>query len=66
MPIYKHTNLNIFIHYHLMYLINSGETYITLEAYEADLPDEISFPKDVIVEAIHKLLDGWWIIRYVR
>ena len=41
----------------------AGQPYITLEAYEADLDDEISFPKDVIVEAIHKHLDGWWIIR---
>ncbi|XP_078599964.1 uncharacterized protein LOC144875075 isoform X8 [Branchiostoma floridae x Branchiostoma japonicum] len=41
-----------------------GEEFLTTEQYEAQIDDEISFDKGVIVHVIHKLLDGWWIVRY--
>ena len=40
----------------------TGENYITLKAYDAELDDEISFPENVIVTVIHKHLDGWWVV----
>eukprot|EP00058_Branchiostoma_floridae_P022392 XP_002607882.1 hypothetical protein BRAFLDRAFT_213611 [Branchiostoma floridae] len=39
------------------------EEFLTTEQYEAQIDDEISFDKGVIVHVIHKLLDGWWIVR---
>ncbi|XP_078599958.1 uncharacterized protein LOC144875075 isoform X2 [Branchiostoma floridae x Branchiostoma japonicum] len=41
-----------------------GEEFLTTEQYEAQIDDEISFDNGVIVHVIHKLLDGWWIVRY--
>ncbi|XP_059979137.1 neutrophil cytosol factor 1 isoform X3 [Lagenorhynchus albirostris] len=41
----------------------SGEPYITIEAYTALLEDEISLEQGETIEVIHKLLDGWWVIR---
>ncbi|XP_059979135.1 neutrophil cytosol factor 1 isoform X1 [Lagenorhynchus albirostris] len=40
-----------------------GEPYITIEAYTALLEDEISLEQGETIEVIHKLLDGWWVIR---
>ncbi|XP_059979138.1 neutrophil cytosol factor 1 isoform X4 [Lagenorhynchus albirostris] len=41
----------------------AGEPYITIEAYTALLEDEISLEQGETIEVIHKLLDGWWVIR---
>ncbi|CAH1232741.1 NCF1 [Branchiostoma lanceolatum] len=41
-----------------------GEEFLTTKQYEAQIDDEIGFDKGVIVHVIHKLLDGWWIVRY--
>ncbi|XP_078682288.1 uncharacterized protein LOC144916785 isoform X2 [Branchiostoma floridae x Branchiostoma belcheri] len=41
-----------------------GEEFLTTEKYEPQIDDEIGFDKGVIVHVIHKLLDGWWIVRY--
>ena len=40
-----------------------GEPYITIKAYTAVLEDEISLEEGEAIEVIHKLLDGWWVIR---
>lgn len=40
-----------------------GEPYVTINAYTAALEDEISLQEGETIEVIHKLLDGWWVIR---
>ncbi|XP_060719743.1 neutrophil cytosol factor 1 isoform X2 [Tachysurus vachellii] len=41
----------------------AGELYKTTKAYKAAEEDEISLEVGEIVEVIHKLLDGWWVVR---
>ncbi|XP_036265193.1 neutrophil cytosol factor 1 isoform X2 [Pipistrellus kuhlii] len=40
-----------------------GEPYVTIKAYTAALEDEISLQEGETIEVIHKLLDGWWVVR---
>ncbi|XP_029030091.1 neutrophil cytosol factor 1 isoform X2 [Betta splendens] len=40
-----------------------GEMYITISAYKAEQGDEITLDIDETTEVIHKLLDGWWVVR---
>ncbi|XP_041807529.1 neutrophil cytosol factor 1 [Chelmon rostratus] len=40
-----------------------GELHVTIKAYKAEQEDEISLELGETVEVIHKLLDGWWVIR---
>ncbi|XP_041865026.1 neutrophil cytosol factor 1 [Melanotaenia boesemani] len=40
-----------------------GELHITTNAYKAEQEDEISLDIGETVEVIHKLLDGWWVVR---
>lgn len=40
-----------------------GEPYVAIKAYTALLEDEVSLQEGETVEVIHKLLDGWWVIR---
>ena len=40
-----------------------GELYITATAYSAEQEDELSLEVGEEVEVIHKLLDGWWVVR---
>lgn len=40
-----------------------GEPYVTIKAYSAELEDEMSLQEGETIEVIHKLLDGWWVIR---
>lgn len=42
----------------------TGEVHITIKAYKADQEDEISLELGETIEVIHKLLDGWWVVRY--
>ncbi|XP_062947856.1 neutrophil cytosol factor 1 [Cynocephalus volans] len=41
----------------------AGEPYVTIKAYAAVEEDEVSLPEGETIEVIHKLLDGWWVIR---
>ncbi|XP_028839306.1 neutrophil cytosol factor 1 isoform X2 [Denticeps clupeoides] len=41
----------------------AGELYISTKAYSAVEEDELSLESGEIIEVIHKLLDGWWVIR---
>ncbi|XP_012584760.1 PREDICTED: neutrophil cytosol factor 1 isoform X2 [Condylura cristata] len=41
----------------------AGESYVTIKAYLAVMEDEISLQEGETIEVIHKLLDGWWVIR---
>ncbi|XP_006889727.1 PREDICTED: neutrophil cytosol factor 1 [Elephantulus edwardii] len=41
----------------------AGEPYITIKAYTAVEEDEVSLGEGETIEVIHKLLDGWWVIR---
>ncbi|MCJ8748731.1 hypothetical protein PDJAM_G00168370 [Pangasius djambal] len=41
----------------------AGELYKTTKAYEAVEDDEISLEVGETIEVIHKLLDGWWVVR---
>ncbi|MBV96550.1 Neutrophil cytosol factor 1, partial [Eschrichtius robustus] len=41
----------------------AGEPYVTIKAYTALLEDEMSLEQGETIEVIHKLLDGWWVIR---
>ncbi|KAI5764094.1 NCF1 [Gulo gulo luscus] len=40
-----------------------GEPYVTIKAYTAEMEDEVSLQEGEAIEVIHKLLDGWWVIR---
>ncbi|XP_061595107.1 neutrophil cytosol factor 1 [Cololabis saira] len=40
-----------------------GELHVTIHAYKAEQEDEISLDLGESVEVIHKLLDGWWVVR---
>lgn len=41
----------------------TGELYVTIDAYTAEQEDEISLELGETIEVIHKLLDGWWVVR---
>lgn len=41
----------------------TGELYITTKAYKAVEKDELTLESGEIIEVIHKLLDGWWVVR---
>ncbi|XP_014652029.1 PREDICTED: neutrophil cytosol factor 1 [Ceratotherium simum simum] len=41
----------------------AGEPYVAIKAYTAALEDEVSLEEGEAIEVIHKLLDGWWVIR---
>ncbi|XP_029304194.1 neutrophil cytosol factor 1 [Cottoperca gobio] len=40
-----------------------GELHVTIKAYKAEQDDEISLELGETVAVIHKLLDGWWVVR---
>ncbi|XP_028276849.1 neutrophil cytosol factor 1 [Parambassis ranga] len=40
-----------------------GELHVTIQVYKAEQEDEISLEVGETVEVIHKLLDGWWVVR---
>ncbi|XP_019721960.1 neutrophil cytosol factor 1 [Hippocampus comes] len=40
-----------------------GELHVTVRAYKAETDDEISLEMGETIEVIHKLLDGWWVVR---
>nr|XP_057943143.1 neutrophil cytosol factor 1 isoform X2 [Doryrhamphus excisus] len=40
-----------------------GELHVTIRAYKKETEDEISLEKGETIEVIHKLLDGWWVVR---
>lgn len=39
------------------------QSYLTKAEYMAQLEDEVSFPKHVMVDVIEKSITGWWTIR---
>ncbi|KAM4619909.1 neutrophil cytosol factor 1 [Polymixia lowei] len=41
----------------------AGEMYVTTSAYKAEQDDEMSLEVGESIEVIHKLLDGWWVVR---
>lgn len=41
----------------------AGELHVTIKAYKAEQQDEISLDLGESIEVIHKLLDGWWVVR---
>nr|XP_013004763.1 neutrophil cytosol factor 1 isoform X3 [Cavia porcellus] len=41
----------------------AGEPYISIKAYTAVEEDEMSLSEGEAIEVIHKLLDGWWVVR---
>uniref|UniRef100_A0A4W6F9L0 Neutrophil cytosolic factor 1 n=1 Tax=Lates calcarifer TaxID=8187 RepID=A0A4W6F9L0_LATCA len=41
----------------------TGELYMTTDVYKAEQEDEISLEVGETIEVIHKLLDGWWVVR---
>ncbi|XP_073335486.1 neutrophil cytosol factor 1 [Pagrus major] len=40
-----------------------GELHVAIKAYKAEQVDEISLELGETIEVIHKLLDGWWVVR---
>ncbi|XP_020511159.1 neutrophil cytosol factor 1 [Labrus bergylta] len=40
-----------------------GELHVAIKAYKAEQEDEISLELGQTIEVIHKLLDGWWVVR---
>lgn len=49
-----------------MLCVTTGEEHVTIQAYKAEQEDEISLEVGETVEVIHKLLDGWWVVRCVH
>lgn len=47
-----------------MSCVTAGDEHVTIQAYKAEQDDEISLEVGETVEVIHKLLDGWWVVRY--
>ncbi|KAM9320089.1 neutrophil cytosol factor 1 [Gastrophryne carolinensis] len=41
----------------------AGEVHIVTQDYSAELEDELDIKEGETVEVIHKLLDGWWVVR---
>lgn len=41
----------------------AGELHITTRAFTGELEDELDVKEGETVEVIHKLLDGWWVVR---
>ena len=41
----------------------ADEQYTARVGYEKSLPDEISFPVGALLDVMHKLLDGWWVVK---
>ncbi|TKS83323.1 Neutrophil cytosolic factor 1 [Collichthys lucidus] len=41
----------------------NGELHVSVNAYKAEQEDEISLELGETIEVIHKLLDGWWVVR---
>ncbi|XP_030648387.1 neutrophil cytosol factor 1 isoform X2 [Chanos chanos] len=41
----------------------AGELYKTIKAYTAVEKDEMTLEAGETIEVIHKLLDGWWVVR---
>ncbi len=46
------------------YLPTTGELYKTTKGYKAVEEDELTLEAGEMIEVIHKLLDGWWVVRY--
>ena len=40
------------------------EKYYSVDDYEGEEDDEISFPEGAVVDVLQKRLDGWWLVRY--
>uniref|UniRef100_A0A8C6T2P3 Neutrophil cytosolic factor 1 n=1 Tax=Neogobius melanostomus TaxID=47308 RepID=A0A8C6T2P3_9GOBI len=40
-----------------------GELHVVTRSYKAEQDDEISLETGETIEVIHKLLDGWWVVR---
>ena len=40
------------------------QKYYSVEDYEADEDDEISFTKGEVLTVMQKRLDGWWLVEY--
>lgn len=40
-----------------------GEPHVAIKAYTAEMEDEVSLQEGETIDVIHKLLDGWWVIR---
>ena len=49
--------------FHVALFILAGEPFITIEAHTAEADDELSFETGVIIDVLHKHLDGWWVGR---
>ncbi|XP_051751417.1 neutrophil cytosol factor 1 [Ctenopharyngodon idella] len=41
----------------------AGELYKTIRGYKAAEEDELTLEAGEMIEVIHKLLDGWWVVR---
>lgn len=41
----------------------AGELYVVQKSYTAVEEDELTLKEGDTIEVIHKLLDGWWVIR---
>ena len=44
-------------------ILCAGEPYVVQKSYTAVEEDELTLKEGDTIEVIHKLLDGWWVIR---
>lgn len=42
---------------------HTGEWYVVQKSYTAVEEDELTLTEGDTIEVIHKLLDGWWVVR---
>lgn len=45
------------------FFIFAEEIYQSIESYEAQAEDELSFDVGVMLKVVEKTLDGWWLVR---
>lgn len=39
------------------------ERYYTVDNYQAEEEDEVSFKRGITVDVLQKSLDGWWVVK---
>ena len=63
--IHAHTLTHSHTHIHMhTHTLTDIEKYYSVDDYEAEEEDEISFPKGAVVDVLQKRLDGWWFIKH--
>ena len=49
--------------FHVFLNVIAEEKFVVIESYRACMADEINLDKGVIVDALERNLDGWWLVK---